>query len=268
MINIHIYEKQLDGSYLEVGIIQRWVDTGEELTGIERTGVDVNVYREWTSTNLSETICVFDLKYTSVQVDEMTGLTDGEYWKKTAAWDYYSWKLAQKLSFGVYDIASGIGSDRIYETGEYKTWGYRISEIAGGVLDLITLGRSVGSKEVVKKLGKSGTKAIIDKLVDFGVESITKEILESLGLSGSQQLVFSYYLVKFMYKEMKAQTTKLVDLILKLAKTGTKGKDLVQMLRNELGVNLDMPLDKGGAIQEALNSYFQDTPLPPSNSGN
>jgi hypothetical protein len=252
-VNITCYHKMADGTYQQSGNYRQWIETGEDLRGIDRSTIQVNVYSAYVFENGNDKENVF--KYTSVEIDESTGLDGAEQFKEnTSKFDYYAWKLGKAATFGLLDFEDAVENGRDQMTGEYRSDLGRITQAAGGILEFFTAGRSAA-------LGK-GRSALISKLEDFIAETAITESFSAFGLTGPQSTVFSFHIAKYMYLGNKEGAKTLTDALLKLQKLGFKGQSLVKELNQKYGIDLDAPLDKYGAVEKALKQYIPGVTLP------
>lgn len=234
--NSQVYQTELD------------ITTGEDVRGIERSAVTVHRYVKVEQVPNPELPNYYMPKYTitKIEVAENTGETYGETWKRTHPLSYYLSKAM--INVPVTGSLANATTDRDMYTKEYRTSIDKYSDVVAGVLDAITLGRGAVKGELVKK--------IVDKIKDKTAEVVLTKLLEQVGIKDqNKKAIFGYHLLKLAYQGKTGQIKSLTEYLLKAASVTNKASKAVEEeLKNQHGIDLNIPLDKDSAIEKAITN--------------
>jgi hypothetical protein len=257
---INYITKNQDGSVTKVTYSRpNAVTTYEDIKGITRTPVIINVYQEWTFVEQSPGVRVPQFKRNKVEIVENSGLTDapmGEVLKNNDKIAYYGGGLLLSLSSlwgGKQAVTVMEGRDP--ETGEFISQGRKIGEIVSGVISVVTLGRGAATGKAKELIGGWA--------VDFFVEKTSKVLSEdyiskSLGWDSEQTSVFMFNLAKIIYDGRKLSKNPLAEsltnFVLSAIKTGSDGSKVAEELKKNFNININLPKDKKDATEIVLKS--------------
>ena len=259
---VHVYTygkdgKTIIGKYTNTFIIE----TVEDLKGVSRTPIVVNIQRKMTEkksqlgnmTFYWEEPVVF-----SAAIEKGTGESQEDRMYKDADDKISKFFKGAVKFWPPAKIADAIGNgDRDPVTGEFRDPLKKYFQVTEGILDIITLGKGAMATNGLKKLGISYSK----KLIDWGAEEVINIATKQLGLGSDKANILYYNVLKFSYQLKTGELNSLYKALETAIKLGHKGTDAINDLKNG-GVNFDLPKDKDGAVRQAMDaSGYKDTKI-------
>ena len=231
------------------------ITTTEDIRGINRTPVIINVYTKDVLVEVSPGIKYWSVKR-DIEVDKNSGLTTavlGEKFKHDDPVDYYGSKLflgIAKMWGGTQMAENDNGRD--LETGEYLSKGRKVGNYVSAVVSLATLGRGVATNKI--------TSVIVNEILDNGIEKVSDMISENLkkklGFTSSQSIALLVDITRLGIEAKKGELNKTVDLVLRLAQTGIKGQRAAEEIKQQTGIDVNRPKDKNEATQQVNKSIY------------
>ncbi|MCO5254179.1 MAG: RHS repeat-associated core domain-containing protein [Bacteroidetes bacterium] len=238
-------ELQPDGSYANYKA-EFEVLTLEDIKGISRTPVIVHRNAVNEAYQINANMTGYKTKVTSYSIDQESGLTVGEKLRKDHLYIYYLTQIMINNPLGTGKMASAT-QDRDFYTGEYKSDLTKITEFATGVVTMFFTGKAAtkGTEELLKKMISS----FLINAIDPG--TMMKEIYKTLNLTEKQIQVTNAYTDKFI-REGNTKSLETLQKILVDA-SNSENYDLKTELKNQLGIDIDMPTDSNEAVNQVVN---------------
>lgn len=269
-IIIHVIRYAKDGKTILKKYTSSYaIETVEDLKGINRTPLNVTLIEQMkTVSYILPTGGTYEY-----DVAEMKSIKVGEggesYEDRTfkgASGKFGKWYLKVIRKF----LPTAKLNDALYQEGgsrdpisnEIRSPATKYLQSAEAIFDAITLGKGTLSKKALNKLGESQLK----KIIDFGAEEFMKSASKNLGLDADKTMILGYYFTKYAYEGATGSITGLYKTLETLIKIGAKGADAINQLERMSGIDLNIPLNKNGAVQKAVNQELKTNSS--SGSGN
>jgi RHS repeat-associated protein len=225
------------------------IKTAEDIRGISRTPIQINVYSESVLVQQGN-MQYFTHKQTKVEIVKESGETKGEEMKRTDPLQYYLAKLVidNPLGTGKLNMAA---QKRDPFTGERISNGQKASYLAEGLINMATLGRASNTGNLTKVL-KSWTQ---DFFAEQGSEIFFKKMEGVFGIDASEHAVIIYHVANLAMDGKKGELNDLRDFLLRSADVGLKGDKFLNKLREERGINAEIPKDAKEAAKKVIKDF-------------
>lgn len=137
--------------------------------------------------------------------------------------------------------------DRDFNTGEYKSDLTKVTEFVTGVVTMFYTGKAAtkAQEELLKKMISSFLINAIDP------SAMMKEIYKTLNLTEKQIQVTNAYTDKFI-REGDVKSLETLQKII-IDASNNENYDLKTELKNQLGIDIDMPTDSNEAVKQVVN---------------
>lgn len=248
---VHYIHKDLNGK-ITTQTYTRSIQTFEDVKGIDRTPVVINVYSEDVMVQVSPSVRQSQRKRTNIEIVEKSGLTKAPFGEETKA----AGKFNYYFGLGLFHLTSMWGGKEFItamdgrdpNTGEYLNNGQKIAEYASGLFNLITLGRGALTGDVKKVVAGWATDEFVtlaSKGVSYLVENQFKWTTEETGK-------FMYSLADLAINGKKDVAKNLVEFVIKLGKAGADGTKAAIEINKQFGIDVKLPNDKEAANKQAV----------------
>ncbi len=230
------------------------IQTFEDIKGIDRTPVIINVYDKIVFVEISPGVRTSTVKR-NVVIDKNSGETTaplGEYYQRTAPFYVASNKFMLNVTglFGGKQFGA-VMDGRDPETGEFLTQKRKIGEVVDGVVSLLTLGRAAATGKVKSLIGELVVDMIVDKISGTLSEEVFKE---KFGWTSEESVKFLWGIGKLIYDGRKGDVNKVIEYMLSAIKLGASAPKVADELNKNFGIDVKAPLDKKAATETVLKT--------------